>query len=350
MSANRFGERFLGRDKPAWDHIGKTFSGEITAVQAVKDSGLDYRVEVCSMLANVESVFGSAALPVVGRKAIIRDATQDDPQLRVLGVAGDDYKVIQNTELAELLDRFIPGYVVETVGALGVGETVFYCLRFPQDAEISGDQIKQYFLITDTKDGKTALRMAFTPVRVVCQNTLIAGLSQATVKVALTHGTSIFDDVNFRLGLLGKLNNAQTTTLNTFQQLAEIAIKMPSVDKILEAAYPLPGKPGKVDLLSENPELFEGQDEIKDSLSAVNNQWLYYCKLAQTRREETKNRLEKLNDEFPKIARTPWAVWQACVENEDFRDGPESMYASAIFGDRAKTKIRAFNKCLEYIK
>ena len=138
--------------------------------------------------------------------------------------------------------------------------------------------------------------------------------------------------------------------MNTFGKLAEVIIKMPSVDKILEAAYPIPGKPAKVDLLEDNPGLFDGQEAIQEHLSTVNQQWLYYCKLAHTRRDETKVRLEKLNDEFPKLARTPWAVWQACVENEDFRDGPESMYVSAVFGDRAKAKIRAFNKCLEYIK
>jgi hypothetical protein len=350
MAANIFGERFLGRDKPAWHQIGTVFTGDKLVVDAVSESKLDYSVILSPLMATMSTILGKITVPVVGKQAIVREATADDPENRIFGVVGDDYKIIQNTELAQMLDSLLPDYKLETIGALGKGETIFYVLRLPGDEEIAGDQIKQYFLVTDTKDGKTALRIAFTPVRTVCQNTLVSGLNAATVKVGLSHTDDLTYNLDFRLNLLGKLDKAQRDTMDTFGKLAEVIIKMPSVDKILESAYPIPGKPAKVELLDENPGWFEGRTDLREHLSDVNQQWLYYCKLAQTRREEAKNRLEKLNDEFPKIARTPWAVWQACVENEDFRDGPESMYASAIFGDRAKTKIRAFNKCLEYIK
>lgn len=350
MSANIFGERFMGHDEPAWHHLGKVFQGKILAAAAVRESKNDYTVSCSPLMAQVKTVFGETMVPVAGRNAIIREAVEDDPVNRVFGIAGDDYKVVQNIDLAEMLDKYLPDWNLETIGALGFGETIFYALRFPQDSEVAGDQIKQYFLITDTKDGKTALRIAFTPIRVVCQNTLVTGLKQATVKVSLSHGIGILDDLNFRLGLLSKLGKAQQDTMDTFNKLAEVAIKMPSVDKILEAAYPAPAKPAKVDLLNESPEIFDGQDEIKEALSDVNQQWLYYCKLAQVRRDETKVRLEKLNDEFPKIARTPWAVYNAVVENEDFRDGPESMYASAVFGDRAKAKTRAMAMAMNYLK
>jgi hypothetical protein len=175
-------------------------------------------------------------------------------------------------------------------------------------------------------------------------------LKASTIKAALPHGLALERDLNWRLSLLGSLNKAKDETLDTFKRLAEVVIKMPSIDKILEAAYPAPHKPAKVELLSDSPELFEGYQEIHDNLSDVNKQWMYYCNLANARRDETKLRLEKLNDEFPKIANTPWSVYNAVVEEEDFRDGPAGMYESAVFGDRAKTKVRAMAAAMTYLK
>jgi hypothetical protein len=52
--------------------------------------------------------------------------------------------------------------------------------------------------------------------------------------------------------------------------------------------------------------------------------------------------MAKFNDEQPEVAETGWAVYNAIVENEDFRDGPESLFKSALWGTRARTKNRAF--------
>ena len=63
-------------------------------------------------------------------------------------------------------------------------------------------------------------------------------------------------------------------------------------------------------------------------------------------RETAKEQYTRFNDEFTSLARTPWAVWQAVVETEDYRRGHKDS-ASAIYGQRAESKGRAFKTALQ---
>ena len=65
------------------------------------------------------------------------------------------------------------------------------------EAAIAGEHHKLYYLITDHRDGLGALTIAFTPVRVVCQNTLTTGLNQAKVSVSLSHNKMIKADTQW---------------------------------------------------------------------------------------------------------------------------------------------------------
>ena len=56
-------------------------------------------------------------------------------------------------------------------------------------------------------------------------------------------------------------------------------------------------------------------------------------------------RWDIFNQEHPKVANTPWAVWQAVCETEDYRRGKEAnrgRQTAALYGNRASTKERAF--------
>ena len=65
-------------------------------------------------------------------------------------------------------------------------------------------------------------------------------------------------------------------------------------------------------------------------------------------REGAKERFEVFNDEYSPLANTPWAIWQAVVETEDYRKGHSD--STAIFGQRADIKARAFAQAYSYVK
>ena len=346
MSSNLFGDRYIGRE-PAWHHLGTTFEGDKLASEAIVEAGCDYEVVKSPLFVQLPTAFGNVMEPVDDKVALLRLPTPDDDKVRLFGTASPNYGLIQNRELGELLDLLVDEWPVETVGALGEGETVFITLKAPQPynvLDLEDEQLDLFFLVTDTKTGKSALKVAFTPIRVVCQNTLIAGLGSARVLSQIPHIESIKTDLTWKVELLARLSKLQAATLDRFTAMAEAVLSSRSVTSVINASYPMPTKPAKVALLdgmvAEEQELLSG--EIYDELTSTQQQWIYYCERAKARRGEAVARLEKFNDEHTKVAGTAWAAYNAVVENEDFRDGPESLFQSAIFGARARTKNRAF--------
>lgn len=350
MTPNIFGKRFLGNREPGWHHIGDVFTDQPTAVEAVARAKADFPFILAPAMATVETPLGSQLVRAEGKSFILRAPVDDDPEYRVTGIASDEYELVQNVDIARAVDRLTGQWPVETVGVLGKGESLFIALDAGM-ATVRGEDIHQYFLVNDTKDGGTSLKIAFTPVRVVCQNTLVTGLRQATVSAALTHHNGVGVDFDIRVDLVSKMQVAREFTLATFEQLAASAITGNDLAGILEYVYPMPKVPRKMEML-------EGLEErdiailgaLYDEATKAQATYEYYCNYAQVRRDAAVDLFERMGQDNPEVAGTAWAAYNAVVESADFRNGPDSMYVSALFGARAQEKRRAFAAALNYVK
>lgn len=343
MTANIFGDRFFGRTGPAWHEIGTTDPNITSCVKAVKKAKLDFNIFLAPVSGQVTTPIGTQLVNVPNKMMILREPTHDDPEHRFLGFASPDYGIIQNIDVAKAMDVLTDTWPCETVGALGVGETVFMTL----DAgmfKIKGEDVRSYFLVTDTRDGGTSMKIALTPVRVVCQNTLVTGLKQSMVSVTLEHVAGISKALEARLALVRRMTTARDLTIKVFEEMAKYTLKKSEVEFVLNATYPLPKKPKKVDLL-EDMSKDEAQlvGVLYDEASRANELWAYYCSRSQILKDAASELYEKHNDEFSKTAKTSWGLFNAVVESADFRRGSDSIAESCLFGARSMEKKRAFS-------
>jgi phage/plasmid-like protein (TIGR03299 family) len=351
MTANVFGERFIGRDTPAWHQLGTVFTTPISAKQAVVAAKLGYKVQIAPLSAGVDDVSNPISGVLTGihipnRFGLMREPTPDDPEWRCFGLVSDMYHQVDNYQIAEYLESLVGEWPVETAGALGYGETIFFSLDAGM-TDVAGEDVHQYFLMTDTKDGKTSMRMAFTPVRVVCQNTLSIGTAAATVLQWLPHTSETDAKLAYRMKLLTKLQSIKGTTMINFQRMAKSILSDEAIGKVIGAAYPLPNRPGKAALLDEITEKDAADyGTLYEEMTSAQDQWAYYCERALSYRVRAMDILTKMNEENGKLANTPWYVYNAVTDNEDHRDGPASLFSSALWGDRARTKVRAYQMAL----
>lgn len=338
MSGNIFGVRYVGREA-AWHQLGTVFDRPVTAVEAATLCGLDYQVHKAPLSVTIDG----AQIAIPDQYALVRSATFDDDQPRVFGVCGPQYTPLQNMDLARQLDDLTATWPVETMGALGLGERVFMTLD-AGDGEVHGEAIRKYFLVTDGKTPRDGLTIAFTPVRVVCQNTLTTALAAATINVELRHTGDILNRFSSVVELSTQMQRAQDALMEALNILADARITTKQAKAVLQAAYPDPKKPGAV-ALSEAA----GGGILADG---VQHAWIKQRATAHeakadrmvAHRATTLQLFEKFNDEFPAVGGTAWAIYNAVTEycdHREMRGGTNPM--NALFGWGAAAKARAFS-------
>jgi hypothetical protein len=147
-----------------WHQLGTKLDEPATARQAIEAAGLNFQVEL-KALATTEGTM------VPQRKGVVRGDTNE-----VLGVVGNSYVPVQNYQAFGFLDAVVAegGLRYHTAGALGKGERIWMLAKLPTQIHVrnSDDAVDKFLLLSNTHDGTTALRVYFTPIRVVCQNTL----------------------------------------------------------------------------------------------------------------------------------------------------------------------------------
>jgi len=182
-------------------HRGGVYLGETeaTAEEMLEESGLDWEVS----LQNIECI----NLTIPDFKAVLREDTGE-----VLGVRKQKYTPYQNKEAFKVLDPFIgEGKAVwHTAGVLGKGERIWIQAKLPGHIEVTkNDIVEKFFLLTNSHDGSTGIKLLFSPQRVVCQNTLqmalISGQSSImNIKHTKNHDIKIKQALKV-LGLVEKI-------------------------------------------------------------------------------------------------------------------------------------------------
>jgi len=347
MTANLFGERFLGNREPAWHGLGTVFTESLTAVDAIQKAECDYQVIKSQLMASVSTPFGDHLIELDDKFSLMREPTKDDDQYRHFGYCTKSYEILDNLELGRALDVLTDRWPVETVGALGKGETLFISLD-AGEIEIGGEEVHQYFLFTDTKTGKKKARFMFTPVRVVCQNTLVMGEREAQINAEISHRKGAGHQVQFRLDLIDCLLKTQSISIESLRKMAAVEISNEKAMGIIAQAYPLPPQPKDVVYLENEEETRKNlnngvlADALFEQASSAQKTYQYKVDRVKSLRQFAELLYTKINDEQPSIAGTPWSAYNAVVESADYREGRGKVLEDSLFGFRAKEKQLAY--------
>lgn len=193
---------FSVREKP-WHGLGTIVAEAPTSDDALRLAGLDWNVCQRSIYTNVGKIDGY--------KANIRDT---DGQC--LGVVTDRYKVVQNTEAFAFTDELLgSGVRYETAGSLQNGRKVWLLARLPSEFVIAGERISPYLVFSNTHDGSGAVRVAVTPIRVCCNNTLNLALKTAPRSFSMVHTGDI----------KGKIGEARHTLFMAEQYMEKLGME-----------------------------------------------------------------------------------------------------------------------------
>nr|WP_300865403.1 DUF932 domain-containing protein [uncultured Acetatifactor sp.] len=174
---------FYTREKP-WHGLGTRVEEAPSSADALRLAGLDWQVVQ-------QPIYTEGKELISGYKANVRDSDG-----KVLGVVSERYRIIQNEEAFSFTDALLgQGVRYETAGSLQEGRKVWLLARLPREYIMSGEHISPYLVFSNTHDGSGAVKVALTPVRVVCNNTLNLALDTAKRSWSMIHTGNIRDKI-----------------------------------------------------------------------------------------------------------------------------------------------------------
>jgi phage/plasmid-like protein (TIGR03299 family) len=228
----------------------------LTAKDAIKTAGLDWKVELVKLFAEYE-----------GQMVEVPDrlGVQRDEDGKILGTVGTHYVPFNNSQAFEFMDNLVDSgdAKYETAGSLRGGKIVFLTLKIPRDILIGGeDKHEIYLLLRTSHDGTKAISVYVTPIRVVCMNTLSLATYGQNVKQkwSVTHVSTVH----------GRLAEARDALQMTFKyadefeslgnRLLSTRIADSDLSKVLD--YILPDRPKTYEVKGQITQLYKSSSTV----------------------------------------------------------------------------------------
>jgi phage/plasmid-like protein (TIGR03299 family) len=216
-----------------WHGLGKRVAGLQTAEEAIKAAGLDWEVELAEIFTRNDDGL---------KKATDYRAVRRITDKRVYGIVSPKYQPIQNRDAFRFFDEVVGSKkaIYETAGSLRGGQRIWILANLKGTVGVKGDEIKRYLTLTNSHDGSLALQMFFSPVRVVCMNTLRMALARASNSFYCRHTLGALDRIEAAREILGLATQFYTDWLKEARHLATLQLPAPKVPLLLNAAFNQP--------------------------------------------------------------------------------------------------------------
>ena len=179
--AHQFSSGAFFHGQAAWHGLGHVVDGTMPAREAFALGEADWQVLSTP-------IFDPTGQPINGYQAITRGDNGN-----VLSVQKASYTIVQNEQLIKLAEALHEDAEISAVCVLDEGRKVTFTAKIngAEGEVLKGDEICQYIVGATSHDGSIAFQTLFTPVRVVCANTLSAALGYADRTGATSKGKRI---------------------------------------------------------------------------------------------------------------------------------------------------------------
>ncbi|MCC9063625.1 DUF932 domain-containing protein [Flavobacterium piscisymbiosum] len=319
---------FSVKEKP-WHNLGQIISDYPTSTEAIEHAGLNYEVIKTPLYTEYSE---NEKITVSDLYSTLRTDTQT-----VLGVVGKDYQIVQNKDAFSFFDSIVggDGILYETAGALGKGERIFITAKLPDYIRVGKDDlIEKYLFLTTSHDGSGSITAAFTPIRIVCANTLNAALRTQTNTIRIRHTSNAQSRLEQAHKVMGISDQLSSDLGNIFNHWAKVRISDSEVKKLISLA--LAPSPVIVNQL-KNDEI----EELSSCFSNIIENAYQYA----------------LSDETQLMTTTEGTLFGAYnavtgyFQNVRTYKDSEAKLKSLLLGGNAQLRSQsAFNLCQEFAK
>jgi len=277
-----------------WHGLGEKLEEAPTISEAIEASGLNWEV-------------GTKDLVTKDDEDVPARATYRKSDGSILGVVGPRYVPLQNKDAFEWFQPFVDAgeCSLHTGGSLSDGQKVWVLAQLNRDPSeiVSGDEVQKFILLSNSHDGTTAIRVGYTPIRVVCVNTLaFAHNAKESNLLRIRHTRSAQTNLDNVRDIMDNINAQFEATAEQYRFLASRDFNQNDVQKYVKVLLGVDKKaPEDIKTRTQNimTEILATIEGPKQSMPGVRGTWWaayngFNEYLNYTKGRNTNNRLESL--------------------------------------------------------
>ena len=225
---------FYVRETP-WHGLGVKVEKALSSRKALEIAGLNWNVIQ-------KPIYTDDNVLIPSFKANVRESDG-----KILGVVTDRYKIVQNKEAFAFTDSLLgEGVKYETAGSLQGGKKVWLLANLPEKYKILDDEVNSYMVFSNSHDGTGAIKVAMTPIRVVCNNTLNLALSSAKRVWSANHTGNINAKLDEAMKTLLLAEHYMKNLNDEAEVLSKVRLTDKKVMNFVNELLPLPEDASKI--------------------------------------------------------------------------------------------------------
>lgn len=209
-----------------WHGLGVEISPDLTPQEIAVEAGIDWKVEKRDVFYKNQK---GNLVRAAKKQALVRSTDE-----RYMDIVSDDWIPVQNQDAVEFFDAYVKagGIKMHTAGSLKDGKIIWALAKIDDGFSLFGgkDRVDSYLLLSNPHQFGHGVDIRFTPIRVVCNNTLSMALSgKATLGISLNH-RSEFNPARAQLALAEAHEK-----MNQYKEMSQfLSTKKFTQDKVFE--------------------------------------------------------------------------------------------------------------------
>jgi phage/plasmid-like protein (TIGR03299 family) len=307
-------ETMMFAGETPWHGLGNKVDETITVSDAIDAAGLNWEV-------GLKPLFTDDGIPVPNR------ATYRKSDNSILGVVGPRYQPLQNHDAFDWFQPFLDAGEcnLHTAGSLHSGSKVWVLAQLNRDCSeiVANDSVCKFILLSNSHDGTTAIRVGYTPIRVVCANTMAMAHSKSSGSklIRIRHTRSQKTNLERVRDIMDNINAEFEATAEQYRFLASRGFNATDVRQYVKVCLGIEKTP---------------DEDIKTRTSNII--------------DDIMSRIEGPRQSMVGVAGTWWAAYNGFNEYLNYEKGrnTDNRIDSLWFGQGVNENKSAFESALEF--
>lgn len=346
--AHQVESMFSVKETP-WHGLGKVLeNAPESPEQAIVEAGLDWNVDD-----EIPQLADGTSLADFGK--VFRRSDNK----KVLGIVGPNTHPLQNKFAFDFFAPFMAAKEAsfETAGSLAEGRKVWVLAKINRPNIVVGkdDEIVKFVLLSNSHDGTTAVRVGFTPIRVVCANTLaLAHKDKASELIRVRHSKEVETNLEKIRDIINIADQQFEATAEQYRLLANKNVNFSDLRKYVKVVFGFDEDNTKLTTRSKNV-----IDEVCDIHEKRTGMAKELIRIALGNDKDEKGTMDEIVKNFESglgsniqsTRGTLWTLYNAVNEYINYKKGHnnDTRMNSLWFGQNQVLNAKALKTALEML-